>query len=883
MKKIQLSIIILGFCYASFSQQLTATFSGSPVKLDWQHAGYPGAAVPTYPIVVDIMTFGGNNTGLVSNDLALANAISSVNGTDAVIYFPAGNYLFNNTVNLQSGLILRGAGSGSTTLTFNLGTGSGHLISVQGSAGASTLVTAAVQQYSNQVTVTDPGIASMGSFIKVYQDNETGLINDSWADNTVGQISYLKSKSGNTFTFYTRHRRAIPLSGVPTAQLLNMVKRVGIECLKIKRLDIDPTANQTSNIIFNYAAFCWVKGIESDSANFSHISILNSSNIEVTGCYFHGAFSYGGGGEGYGVVCHLSTGDCLIENNIFKHLRHAMLLQAGANGNIYSYNYSLEQTRTEIPSDAAGDIVLHGNYPYSNLFEGNIAQNTGGDASHGINGPTNVFFRNRALYYGISFSSGSGDSSVVIYNEVTGSGNSLIFPFLPLGNLGTNGPNSIASKNYRVLSGGFVGNMESAFTPNQTTTYTYFLEPVRPYFFSADLQPMGYPAVYNSPFISIPARDRFIAAGTLTYCSNISRKDSMMPVACNPMAIATNGGYDVHDIAETNEYRDNSNCGFIATLLPSGAAPVTGIIKTKTTVDAAVQSYLGKAYVQRHCDIEPYINSSAATSSVTLYFTQQEFTNYNAANGADPDLPTGPGDATGKSNLLVTQYHGTGTAPGNYTGNTGLIDPDDANIVWNAATGLWEISFNVTGFSGFYISGTYIVLPLRLVYFNYYKTNQQKILLQWKVTEQQGIRSYIIERSSDGITYSAIGSIAANNDNIFTYQYTDNDPVAGLNYYRLKIVADNGLSYSHVLKVNLSDIEKEIIIYPVPVRNELKILIKNSTLINTEVQLLSADGRLVQKIRLQSAVQNIYPGNLQAGVYFLKTATGYAYKIVKLK
>ena len=745
MKKLYLFIIISGICFSSFSQQLTATFGGSPVKLDWQRAGYPGDTVPSYPTVADITTFGGDNTGILSNNVAFANAVSSLNGAKGVIYFPAGNYLFNNSVSLQSGLILRGAGSGNTTLTFNLGAGSGDLIIVQGSAGAGTPVTAAVQQYSNQVTVSDPGIASIGNFIKVYQDNETGLINDSWANNTVGQISYLKSKLGNTFTFYTRHRRAITLAGVPIAQKLNMITGVGIECLKIKRMDIDPTANQTSNIYFNYAAFCWVKGIESDSANFAHISILNSSNIEVTGSYFHGAFSYGGGGEGYGVVCHLSTGDCLIENNIFKHLRHAMLLQAGTNGNIYSYNYSLQQTRTEIPSDAAGDIVLHGNYPYANLFEGNIAQNVGGDASHGINGPTNVFFRNRALYYGISFSAGSGDSSVVIYNEVTGTGNSGVFPFLPLGNLGTNGSNTIASKNYRLLSSGFVGNMETAFTPNQSTTYAYFLEPVRPYFFSADLQPMGYPGIYNSPFISIPARDRYIAAGTMTLCSNISRKDSMMPVNCNPLAIATNGGYDVHDIAETNEYRDNSNCGLIATILSSGTSPVSGNIKTKTTVDATVQSYNGKAYVQRHYDIEPSNNPSSSTAALTLYFTQQEFDNYNAANGADPDLPTNPADVPGKSNLLVTQYHGTGTAPGNYTGSTELINPDDANIVWNGVTNLWEISFNVSGFSGFYISGTYVVLPLKLVSFNYYLQDQRKILLKWKVAEQQGIRKYIVE------------------------------------------------------------------------------------------------------------------------------------------
>ncbi len=411
-------------------------------------------------------------------------------------------------------------------------------------------------------------------------------------------------------------------------------------------------------------------------------------------------------------------------------------------------------------------------------------------------------------------------------------------------------PNTIASKNYRLLSAGFVGNMETSFTPNQSTTYTYFLEPVRPYFFSADLQPMGFPAVYNVPFISIPARDRFIAAGTITYCSNVSRKDSMMPVNCDPLAIATNGGYDVHDIAETNEYRDNSNCGFIATILPSGAAPVNGIIKTKTKVDATVQSYNGKAYVQRHYDIEPSVNPSAATATLTLYFTQQDFNNYNAANGSDPNLPTGPADVTGKANLLVTQYHGTGTAPGNYTGSTELIDPDDADIVWNSTTNLWEISFNVSGFSGFYISGAYIVLPLKLVSFNYYLPGNQKVLLKWKVTEQQGIRKYIVERSSDGSAYSAIGSIMANNENSFTYNYTDNDPVKGLNYYRLQIVDDNNISYSHVLAIDLSEKEDGIVVYPVPATDELTVRIKNTALLNTEVQLLSSEGRLIQKIKL---------------------------------
>ena len=47
-------------------------------------------------------------------------------------------------------------------------------------------------------------------------------------------------------------------------------------------------------------------------------------------------------------------------------------------------------------------MVLHGNYVFANLFEGNICQHIWPDASHGANGPLNTFFRNRSETYGIN-------------------------------------------------------------------------------------------------------------------------------------------------------------------------------------------------------------------------------------------------------------------------------------------------------------------------------------------------------------------------------------------------------------------------------------------------------------------------------------------------
>jgi hypothetical protein len=73
-----------------------------------------------------------------------------------------------------------------------------------------------------------------------------------------------------------------------------------------------------------------------------------------------------------------------------------------------------------LPANSAGDLVLHGNFTYLNLFEGNVCQNMVIDNSHGINGPYNTFFRNRADNYGLFMnSSPASDSQNYVGNEIT--------------------------------------------------------------------------------------------------------------------------------------------------------------------------------------------------------------------------------------------------------------------------------------------------------------------------------------------------------------------------------------------------------------------------------------------------------------------------------
>ncbi len=112
----------------------------------------------------------------------------------------------------------------------------------------------------------------------------------------------------------------------------------------------------------------------------------------------------------------------------------------------------------------------------------------------------------------------------------------------------------------------------------------------------------------------------------------------------------------------------------------------------------------------RSYEISP---TTAAMSSVTLYFTQAEFDAYNAVSTTD--LPANGTDATGKAVLRIKRYDGVSSngsgAENTYAGTPTVIDPNDNNIVWNASLSRWELSFDVVAFGGFFVFGESCTTP----------------------------------------------------------------------------------------------------------------------------------------------------------------------------
>ncbi|GAB2674902.1 hypothetical protein GCM10027036_30650 [Flavihumibacter cheonanensis] len=136
-------------------------------------------------------------------------------------------------------------------------------------------------------------------------------------------------------------------------------------------------------------------------------------------------------------------------------------------------------------------------------------------------------------------------------------------------------------------------------------------------------------------------------------------------------------------------------------------SPPAGYIDQSMFLDDSIRTHNNAPFVRRHYEINPEQNGSTVKATITLYFTQQDFTEFNAYRPDDQNLPTGPEDTIGKANLRVYKYGGLSIGshhPSEYTGEGIEINPDDNKIVWNDIEELWEVSFDVTGFSGFFVA-----------------------------------------------------------------------------------------------------------------------------------------------------------------------------------
>ncbi len=165
------------------------------------------------------------------------------------------------------------------------------------------------------------------------------------------------------------------------------------------------------------------------------------------------------------------------------------------------------------------------------------------------------------------------------------------------------------------------------------------------------------------------------------------------------------------------------------------------------------------------------------------------------------------------------------------------------------------------------------ILPVTLISFNA-TVQSNAVVLKWATSAEVNEKDYVIEYSTDNTTWNVLGSADARNGTATNdYLYKHYQPVSGNNYYRIKMVENDGsYKYSNIVVVNF-DGKEGISIYPNPVKETLTVEWKKQKSEKVSVQITDITGRILnlQHIQLQSG-NNLFQLNtnkLSKGTYFV--------------
>lgn len=170
-----------------------------------------------------------------------------------------------------------------------------------------------------------------------------------------------------------------------------------------------------------------------------------------------------------------------------------------------------------------------------------------------------------------------------------------------------------------------------------------------------------------------------------------------------------------------------------------------------------------------------------------------------------------------------------------------------------------------------------VILPVSLATFTGSLVNG-KAVLNWKTVYEANAKEYVVEKSRNGIAFTAIGAVPAKNSPTGSaYAHTDNETIEGQVYYRLKSVdKDGSFKSSNVITLmGGRQNEKAIKVFPNPLTTTCTV----SYPLASEKALLSVytvDGKKVTdyNVAAGSTQRSLDVSSLKSGMYFIVYSDG---------
>jgi hypothetical protein len=169
--------------------------------------------------------------------------------------------------------------------------------------------------------------------------------------------------------------------------------------------------------------------------------------------------------------------------------------------------------------------------------------------------------------------------------------------------------------------------------------------------------------------------------------------------------------------------------------------------------------------------------------------------------------------------------------------------------------------------------------PVELLNFRTNVYDGKNVLISWQTASELNADYYMLQRSTDGITFSSIGKVNAkgSTNTISSYSFSDVPAAGGMVYYRLVQYDFNGASHtSEIRSVNINN--PKLSVYPNPTNGIFQVSFDGTLSDNIKIEVIN---NLGQDIYLETVDKSTGILNKQLdlrtscpGIYYLKIQAG---------
>lgn len=180
-----------------------------------------------------------------------------------------------------------------------------------------------------------------------------------------------------------------------------------------------------------------------------------------------------------------------------------------------------------------------------------------------------------------------------------------------------------------------------------------------------------------------------------------------------------------------------------------------------------------------------------------------------------------------------------------------------------------NIFFDISNQDFVIVSST---VPVTLLTFEARAKEKNNVVLTWETSQEINTAGFDVEISSNGQQFTKSGFVNGHGNSSISqkYQYSVNDLAAGIYFFRLKVIDNNGqYNYSQVVKQTISANSLSAFIYPNPTTQNFKINAGNFSDKSFSIKIVDQIGKVVLSFPNQKydAGRQFNTSGIPAGVY----------------